>query len=170
MAFRSPFLARHAGAALALACATVFAAPAAAEQVGEVGVDWLGNDIIIEAIKDPEVAGVTCHISYFERGLIDRLQQGNWFEDPSNSSIACRQTGPIAIGDIALDEDGEEVFREGRSIIWKQLVVKRIYDAASDTLIYLSHSRQVQEGSAKMSLSTVPLYGQDVTWTNGAPE
>ncbi|WP_245412924.1 CreA family protein [Oceaniradius stylonematis] len=145
-------------------------APAAAEQVGEVGVDWFGNDIIIDAINDPDVQGVTCHISYFERGLIDRLQQGNWFEDPSNSSIACRQTGPIAIGDIALDEDGEEVFREGRSIIWKQLVVKRIYDAQNETLIYLSHSRQVQEGSAKMNLSTVPLYGQDVTWANGAPE
>ena len=80
------------------------------------------------------------------------------------------QVGPITIGDIALDEDGEEVFREGRSIIWKQLVVKRIYDAQNETLIYLSHSRQVQEGSAKMSLSTVPLYGQDVTWANGAPE
>ena len=32
-----------------------FAVPALAQQVGEVGVDWLGNDIIVEAIKDPEV-------------------------------------------------------------------------------------------------------------------
>ncbi|RKF06125.1 CREA protein [Oceaniradius stylonematis] len=168
MFFRPQIVALSCGAVLAAAVASM--APAAAEQVGEVGVDWFGNDIIIDAINDPDVQGVTCHISYFERGLIDRLQQGNWFEDPSNSSIACRQTGPIAIGDIALDEDGEEVFREGRSIIWKQLVVKRIYDAQNETLIYLSHSRQVQEGSAKMNLSTVPLYGQDVTWANGAPE
>ncbi|WP_306117742.1 MULTISPECIES: CreA family protein [unclassified Roseitalea] len=145
-------------------------APAFAEEVGEVGVDWLGNDIIVEALSDPEVSGVTCHISYFERGVIDRLQKGNWFEDPSNSSIACRQTGPIAIGDIALDSDGEEVFNQRRSIIWKQLVVKRIYDRANDTLIYLSHSRQVQDGSAKMAISTVPLYGQDVEWRRGRPE
>ena len=56
---------------------------ACAEQVGEIGVDWFGNDIIVEAIKDPKVDGVTCHVSYFERGVVDRLQKGNWFEDPS---------------------------------------------------------------------------------------
>lgn len=144
--------------------AAALSAPAHAEQVGEVDVDWLGNDIIVEAIQDPEVDGVTCHVTYFERGLIDRLSKGNWFEDPSNSSIACRQTGPIVIRDIDRDESGEEVFREGLSLIWKQLVVKRIYDEANNTLIYLSHSRQVQDGSAKMAISTVPLYGQDVTW------
>lgn len=143
--------------------------PAFAQQVGEVGVDWLGNDIIIEAVTDPEVKGVTCHVSYFDRGVIDRLRKGNWFEDPSDSSIACRQTGPIAIGDIDLSEDGEEIFSQGISLIWKEQVVNRIYDRANDTLIYLSHSRQVQDGSAKMSLTTVPLYGQEVVWTNGKP-
>ena len=112
---------------------------------------------------------MTCHVAYFERGVIDRLQKGNWFEDPSNSSIACRQTGPVVIGDIELDEGGEEIFKQRRSIVWKKLVIKRIYDKKNDTLIYLSHSRQVQGGSAKMSLSTVPLYGQDVTWTKGRP-
>ena len=146
------------------------ASPALAEQVGEVGVDWIGNDIIIEAVKDPQVDGVTCHVSYFERGVVDRLQKGNWFEDPSDSSISCRQTGPIKIGDIDLDEDGEEIFNQGISLIWKQQVVNRIYDKANNTLIYLSHSRQVQDGSAKMSLTSVPLFGQDVVWTNGKPE
>lgn len=138
---------------------------ASAQQVGEVGVDWLGNDIIVEAIRDPKIDGVTCHVAYFDRGLIDRLQKGNWFEDPSNSSISCRQTGPITIGAISLKQSGEEVFSQRQSLVWKSLVVKRIYDKANDTLIYLSHSRQVQDGSAKMALSTVPLYGQDVTWT-----
>ena len=156
---------------LAAGClvAAASALPLRAEQVGEVGVDWLGNDIIIEAITDPQVQGVTCHVAYFDRGIIDRLQKGNWFEDPSNSSIACRQTGPISIGKIDLGEDGEEVFKQRQSLIWKQLVVKRIYDKAHDTLIYLAHSRQVQDGSAKMSISTVPLYGQDVAWSEGKP-
>lgn len=151
---------------LAALAALLFAgaAPALAEQVGEIGVDWLGNDIIVEAIHDPEVEGVTCHVTYFERGLIDRLQKGNWFEDPSNSSIACRQTGPIVIHDIDLGDGGEEVFKQRQSLIWKQLVVKRLYDEANNTLIYLSHSRQVQDGSAKMAISTVPLYGQEVVW------
>ncbi|HTV68690.1 MAG TPA: CreA family protein [Rhizobiaceae bacterium] len=146
------------------------ATPAAAQQVGEVGVDWLGNDIIVEAIKDPAVEGVTCHVSYFERGVIDRLQKGNWFEDPSDTAISCRQTGPITVGDIELGEGGEEVFNQGISLIWKQQVVNRIYDKTTDTLIYLAHSRQVQDGSAKMSMSTVPLYGQDVTWKSGKPQ
>jgi CreA protein len=143
-------------AAAALLLATL--GPLQAEEVGEIGVDWLGNDIIIEAVPDPEVAGVTCHVAYFERGLIDRLQKGNWFEDPSNSSIDCRQTGPIKIGDIDRDKDGEEIFKSRRSLIWKKLIVKRVFDETNNTLIYLSHSRQVQDGSAKMSISTVPLF------------
>jgi CreA protein len=154
----------------ALAGLALFAAgPAHADQVGEVGVDWLGNDIIVEAFKDPGVEGVTCHVSYFERGVIDRLQKGNWFEDPSDTAIACRQTGPLVIHDIELGQAGEEVFKQGISLIWKKQVVNRIYDKANDTLIYLAHSRQVQDGSAKMSMSSVPLYGQDVKWTSGKP-
>lgn len=129
-----------------------------AEQVGNVDVDWLGNDIVIEAFADPKVEGVTCHVAYFERGLIDRLQNGNWFEDPSNSSISCRQTGELNIGDIDRSDEGESVFSERRSVIWKSLSVKRIFDADNQTLIYISHARDVQNGSAKMSISTVPLY------------
>ena len=132
-----------------------------AEQVGEIGVDWVGNDIIVEAIQDPDVAGVTCHIAYFERGLFDRLSKGNWFEDPSNASIACRQTGPIEIGDIDRDEDGEDVFRTSRSIILKSLRVKRIFDEANRTLIYVAHAAELTDGSAKVAISTVPLYHPD---------
>jgi CreA protein len=155
---------------LAAAASAGIAIPATAEEVGKVGVDWLGNDIMVEAITDPKVEGVTCHISYFDRGLIDRFQKGNFFEQPSDSSIACRQTGAITIGDISMDEEGEEVFNQGISLVWKQRVVNRIYDKKNNTLIYLSHSRQVQDGSAKMSISTVPLFNQQVTWTAGAPK
>jgi CreA protein len=145
------------------------ALPAAAETVGKVGVDWIGNDIYIDAVTDPEVSGVTCHVTYFDRSVIDRLKKGNWFEDPSNNAISCQQTGPITIGDIELDKEGEEVFKSGLSLIWKSLIVTRIYDKKNDTLIYLAHSRELTEGSAKMSISTVPLYGETVTWTNGKP-
>ena len=157
------------GGALA-ACVVLGAGSAIAEEVGRVGVDWVGNDIIVEAIKDPKVDGVTCHVSYFDRSIIDRLHKGNWFEDPSDSSISCRQTGPITIGDIDMSEAGEEVFKQGISLIWKKQVVNRIYDKTNETLIYLSHSRQVQDGSAKMSVTTVPLYGQNVVWTSGKPK
>ena len=108
--------------------------------------------------------------TYFDRGVLDRLQKGNWFEDPSDTAISCRQTGPITIHDIDLGEGGEEVFKQGISLIWKKQVVNRIYDKQNDTLIYLAHSRELTEGSAKMSISTVPLYGEQVTWKNGKPE
>ncbi|MGY5775487.1 CreA family protein [Rhizobium sp. LEGMi135b] len=163
---RSPkFFAAVAASFLALAPVS-----ASAEVVGKVGVDWTGNDILIDAVPDPEVSGVTCHVTYFDRSVIDRLRKGNWFEDPSNNSIACRQTGPIEIGNINLSESGEEVFRAGLSLIWKKLVVTRIYDKKNDTLVYLIHSRQLTDGSAKMAISTIPLFGQQVTWKNSKPK
>ena len=131
---------------------------AQADEIGRVGVDWVGNDIIIEAIPDPKVQGVTCHISYFERSMWDRLSKGNWFEDPSNASIACRQTGPITIGDIDRSPSGEDVFSESRSLVFKSLNVTRIFDAKNQVLVYLTHATELTDGSAKMSISTVPLY------------
>ena len=156
-------------AALALASC---AACARAESVGEVDTvfKWIGPDhkIVVDAYDDPDVAGVTCYVSRAKTGGI----KGGLglAEDKAEASIACRQTGPISIGDIDLSKGGEEVFNQGISLIWKQQVVNRIYDKANDTLIYLSHTRQVQDGSAKMSLTSVPLYGQQVTWKNAKPQ
>lgn len=135
--------------------ALLLASPVAAEEVGKVGVDWVGNDIIIEAIADPKVQGVTCHLAYFSRSMIDRLAQGNWFEDPSNSAIQCVRTGPIVIGDIKRGPKGEDVFAESRSLIFKSLRVKRIFDEKNNTLLYLSHANELTQGSAKMAISSV---------------
>lgn len=160
---------RIAALALGLTLAGTLAACSDRNEVGTVGVDWTGNDITVEAIADPEVEGVVCHVAYFNRSFIDRLQQGNWFEDPSYSAIDCSAAGPITIGDISLNRGGEEIFKQARSLIWKSLRVNRIYDAASNSLIYLGHARELQLGSGKMSLSVVPLSGADVTWSRGAP-
>jgi CreA protein len=157
-------------AAVAATAALALAACGRSEEVGQVGVDWTGNDISIEAVADPEVDGVVCHLSFFNRSFIDRLSQGNWFEDPSYSALDCSAVGPITVGDIRTSAGGEEIFQQGRSLIWKSLRVTRIYDAANNALIYLAHARQIQQGSGKMSLSVVPLNGLDVTWTNGAPD
>ena len=120
---------------------------AAAEDVGQFRNDWTGNSIVVEAIADPKVQGVTCHISRFSRSLIDRLSKGDWFVDPSNSSIACRQTGPVTISDINTSASGEEVFSERLSLIFKSLAVRRIYDKKNTTLIYVIYSRQVKDAS-----------------------
>ena len=137
--------------------------------VAKINVDWTGNDIAIEAVEDPEVKGVVCHVAYFNRSLIDRLQQGNWFEDPSYSAIDCAVSGPVTVGNISLSAGGDEIFKQQRSLIFKSLRITRIYDKANNTLLYLAHARELQLGSGKMSLSSVPLNGVDVTWTNGKP-
>lgn len=154
--------------AIVAVAALALAACGNRNEVGSVGVDWTGNDISIEALADPDIEGVVCHLSFFNRSFIDRVSQGNWFEDPSYSALDCSAVGPISVGDINMG-GGEEIFREGRSLIWKSLRVTRIYDSANNALIYLAHAREIQQGSGKMSLSVVPLNGLDVTWENGAP-
>jgi CreA protein len=141
----------------------------AADEVGDFRNDWTGNSIVVEAIPDPKVQGVTCHLSHFDRSVLDRLAKGNWFEDPSNSSIACRQTGPITIGNIDTSKAGEEVFSERASLIFKSIAIRRIYDRANDTLVYVAYSRQVKDASAKMSVTTVPLALTQATWSGKKP-
>jgi len=149
-----------------VSCLTLLAVicPAAAEDVGWFRNDWTGNTIVVEAVADPKVKGVTCHISRFSRSLIDRLSKGSWFVDPSNSSIACQRTGPMTISDIDTTASGEEVFSERLSLIFKWLAVRRIYDKKNMTLVYVIYSRQVKDASAKMNISTIPLYDHDVKW------
>lgn len=142
-----------------LATLALMLAPLAAqaEEVGRVGVDWVGNDVVVEAFDDPKVQGVTCHVAYFSRSVIDRLSQGNWFEDPSYSAVDCAATGPVVLGAIDRGSDGENVFSEGRSLIFKSLKVTRIWDDKNRTLIYLAHASELTQGSGKMSISTVPV-------------
>jgi CreA protein len=148
---------------------TLAALPAAADEVGSFRNDWTGNSIVVDSVNDPKVQGITCHLTHFDRSLIDRLSKGNWFIDPSNSSISCRQTGPITIGDIDTSKRGEEVFSQRISLIFKSIAVRRIYDKTSDTLVYVIYSRQVKDASAKMAISTVPLFRNEVTWAKGKP-
>ena len=142
---------------LVAAAFALISLPAQAEEIGRVGVDWVGNDIIIEAIADPKVQGITCHVAYFDRSIYDRLTQGNWFEDPSYSAVDCVQTGPVVLGDIEKGPAGETVFSERQSLILKSLQVTRIYDEANHALVYLAHANEVTQGSGKMSISVIPV-------------
>ena len=161
-------LARAAGA-VALVLVLAACGKNSGTDVAKINVDWTGNDIAIEAVEDPDVKGVVCHVAYFNRSLIERLQQGNWFEDPSYSAIDCAASGPVTVGNISLSAGGDEIFKQQRSLIFKSLRITRVYDKVNNTLVYLAHARELQLGSGKMSLSAVPLNGLDVTWTNGKP-
>jgi CreA protein len=145
-----------------LLAAALATAPASAAEVGRVGLDLKGNDVLIEAFADPKVDGVTCHTSRFDRGTLDRLMAGNWFENPSNMSVSCGITGPIQVKDIDLGRDGEDVFSERASLIFKRLKVRRIYDAKNHVLIYVGYSTEVIDSSAKNTISTISLHGTGI--------
>lgn len=127
-------------------------------EVGEVSLGvFTTKDIKLDMLQDPIVTGVSCHIAHVKADLD--------FADPSDMSIACRQTGPITLAMIsAIDKskDGEIVFKTSKSIFFKSLKVRRIYDSENKTLIYVSYSTKEVQGSHKHSLSTVPLWGNPV--------
>lgn len=111
------------------------------------------KDIKVISQQDPLVKGVICHISHIEANLD--------FADPSDMSISCRQTGPITAQQLqAIDrsKSGEVVFKSSKSILFKSLKVRRIYDAKTHSLLYLSYSTKESTGSHHHALSTVPLY------------
>ncbi|MFS1702427.1 catabolite regulation protein CreA [Aestuariibacter sp. GS-14] len=141
---------------VALACALGLSGCSDSE-VGDVSLGvFTTKDIKIDALQDPVVTGVTCHISSIEADLD--------LSDPSDSSIACRQTGPINAAMIAAidkSDSGEVIFKKSKSVFFKNMKLRRIYDAKSQTLIYLSYSTKETSGSYKHSISTVPLWDTD---------
>jgi CreA protein len=116
---------------------------------------WLGpNDkVVVDGFNDPKVQGVACHISRAQTGGVKGAM--GVAEDTSDASIACRQIGPIKF----LDEfkDGERVFDEHRSLVFKTLQVVRFFDRERNVLVYVSYSDRVIEGSPQNSISTVPI-------------
>lgn len=115
------------------------------------------NDkIVVDGFDDPKVEGVACHISRAQTGGM----KGAFgvAEDTSDASIACRQVGPIKItGEI---KDGERVFDERRSLVFKTLQVVRFFDRKRNVLVYVAYSDRLIEGSPKNSISSVPI----MTW------
>lgn len=117
--------------------------------VGEIaGSGIVFKDTLnIESFDDPKVKGVTLYISNFQRPLNERLSK-DFFNDPSFASVACAKTGPISIADnIAVGKQGEEVFEENRSLLFKQLKVQRIYDKEKNTVIYASFNTRLDKKS-----------------------
>lgn len=117
----------------------------------------LGPDdkIVVDGFDDPKVEGVACHISRAQTGGM----KGAFgvAEDTSDASIACRQIGPIKInGDI---KDGERVFDERRSLVFKTLQVVRFFDRQRNVLVYVAYSNRVIQGSPNNSISSVPIMG-----------
>ncbi|QTF57752.1 CreA family protein [Stutzerimonas frequens] len=135
----------------------------AAEEIGAVDTvfKWLGPNhrIVVEAFDDPMVDGVTCYLSRAKTGGI----KGGLglAEDRAEASIACRQVGPIRIkGKL---KDGDVVFRERTSLVFKTMQVVRFFDESRNALVYLVYSDRVIEGSPQNAVTAIPILPWPVT-------
>ena len=137
----------------------LIAFPAVAEEIGKVSTTFkfLGaNDkIVIEAFDDPDINGATCYVSRAKTGGV----KGSIgvAEDTSDASISCRQTGPITLPERIASgkDDGKEVFKKSTSMLFKKMQVVRYFDKKRSTLVYLTYSDKLIEGSPKNSISTI---------------
>ena len=144
---------------IALVLSIPFASAASAQQIGEVDTAFklIGPDhkIVVEAFDDPKVAGITCYVSRSKAGgLTGALGLAT---EKSESSIACRQVGPIS-STVPIPRS-EEVFSESRSILFKKMRFVRMVDPARQVLLYLTYTDKLIDGSPKNSLTAVPLNG-----------
>ncbi len=141
-------------AALVLLATTALAH---AEPIGSVDTAFklIGPDhkIVVDAYDDPKVLGVTCYVSRAKTGGISGAI--GLAEDKAEASIACRQVGPIAIGQPLPRQ--EEVFNERISLVFKKLRIVRMVDPARNTLVYLTYSDRLIDGSPKNSVTAVPV-------------
>lgn len=144
---------KHAALLLLLTAAGL----AAAEPIGSVDTAFklVGPDhkIVVDAYDDPKVGGVACYVSRAKTGGIKGAL--GIAEDKSEAAIACRQVGPIQIGQPLPRQ--EEVFSERISLVFKRLRIVRIVDPARNTLVYLTYSDRLIDGSPQNSVTAVPV-------------
>jgi CreA protein len=130
---------------------------ARAETIGCVTTAWklLGanHKVCVDAFADPKISGVTCHVSQAKTGGISGSL--GLAQDPSEFSLACRQTGPISLPKDLPKE--EAVFAEDTSLLFKETQVVRMWDDAHQTLVYVAISRKLINGAPANSISTVPV-------------
>ena len=130
---------------------------AGAQQVGEVSTVFKllspNDKIVVDAYDDPKVGGVTCYVSRAKTGGYKGAL--GLAEDKSEASIACRQTGPITFAKPL--EQQEDVLTERISLVFKKLRVVRIVDKPRNTLVYLTYSDRLIEGSPQNSVTAVPV-------------
>ena len=142
---------------LAMLSLLFFMTRADAQHVGEVSTVFKllspNDKIVVDAYDDPKVAGVTCYVSRAKTGGYKGAL--GLAEDKSEASIACRQTGPIMFAK-PLDQQ-EDVLSERLSLVFKKLRVVRMVDASRNTLVYLTYSDRLIEGSPQNSVTAVPV-------------
>ncbi|WP_210485704.1 CreA family protein [Microvirga antarctica] len=148
-----------------LATATTGAAAQEPDVIFKKSTVWRAltpNDkLAVYGLDDPKIEGIACHYTTPERGGISGTL--GVAEEVSDISLSCRQTGPIRFKEKF--EQGDEVFSERRSLIFKRMHIVRGCDAKRNSLVYMVYSDRPIEGSPKNSTSSVPI----MPWGGEAP-
>jgi CreA protein len=141
----------------ALAISPFLALVAQAEPIGSVDTVFklIGPDhkIVVDAYDDPKVAGVTCYVSRAKTGGVKGAL--GLAEDKSDASIACRQVGPVSVKQPLPQQ--EEVFNERLSLVFKRLRIVRMVDRSRNTLVYLTYSDRLVDGSPQNAVTAVAV-------------
>lgn len=142
---------------LALLAVLALSVSAHAEEIGSVDTEFefLGanSKVVVDVYDDAGVQGVSCFVSHAKTGGV----KGSLgiAEDTSDASIACRQVGPISFpGKVPMKG---EVLSERLSVLFKKLHVVRFVDRKRNTLVYLTYSDKLIDGSPKNSVSAVSV-------------
>lgn len=130
---------------------------ARAGQIGEVDTVFKllspNHKIVVDAHDDPKVSGVTFYVSRAKTGGFKGAV--GLAEDKADASIACLQVGPISFLKPLASQ--EEVFSERISLVFKKIRIVRMVDKTRNTLVYLTYSDRLIEGSPKNSVATVAI-------------
>lgn len=111
------------------------------------------DKLAVYGVDDPVVEGVACHYTVPEKGGVSGMF--GVAEEVSDVSLSCRQIGPIKIKEKF--SQGDVVFRERRSLIWKKMQIVRGCDVKRNVLIYMVYTDKLIDGSPQNSTSSVPI-------------
>ncbi len=104
-------------------------------------------------VDDPVVAGVACYFTVPEIGGWSGW--AGFAEERSETSLACRQVGPVTIK--AKFDQGIEIYQQRRSLFFKKMQIVRGCDTKRNVLVYLAYTDKLIDGSPQNSTSTVPI-------------
>lgn len=111
------------------------------------------DKLAVYGVDDPVVEGVACHYTVPEKGGVSGMF--GVAEEVSDVSLSCRQIAPIRFKEKS--SQGDVVFRERRSLIWKKMQIVRGCDAKRNVLIYMVYTDKLIDGSPQNSTSSVPI-------------
>ncbi|KAL6763071.1 CreA protein-domain-containing protein [Haematococcus lacustris] len=155
------------GLTTAALTATTLLVPDVAHAIGTQKIaEWAASGLIfkdtveVTAIDDPEVDGLTIYISDFKRSIVDKLAK-DFFTEPSQASLSCGISGPVAFRKGSPDDlggiEGKEVFSEQKGLNLfknKTLRVRRVYDPKRNSVVYVAYSTRLNSASDEGSVSS----------------